>query len=113
MYKFLMYMVFLWAVGTILSLIIAGTWIGSTQTDVMNRMMVMKVSRVGIWDVPVPNSQFFVGDANHNGGLASLINWDFSFLQGSILLWLFYLLNVALAFILLTIFVTAIASIFT
>ncbi len=104
--KFLMFMVLLWIVGTIMSFIIAGTWIGADQSSVMDQLMVIKIAKVGAWTVPVPNAQFFTN------GLATLFAWDFSFLQGSILLWVFYLLNIGLTFVLLSIFVGVITSIF-
>jgi hypothetical protein len=104
--KFLMYMVLLWIVGTVMSLIIAGQWLGDTQSDVMNQLMVLKIAKIGVWSVPVPNADFFTF------GLAALFAWDFSFLSGSVLLWLFYLLNIGMTFVLVSIFVGVITSIF-
>lgn len=111
--KFLMFMVLLWLVGTVMSLIMAGAWIGDDQSQIMNRLMIMKVQKIGAWSVPVPNPQFFVGDENGPGGIAAVMNWDFSFLQGSFLLWILYLLNIGLAFVLLAMFVGVITSVLT
>jgi hypothetical protein len=105
--KFVMFMVMLWLVGTLLSLFIAGTWLGDAQSDVMNQLQVIRVAQVGEWSIPVPNSDFFTS------GIAALFAWDFSFLQGSILLWVFYLLNIGLTFVLLGIFVGVINSVFS
>lgn len=115
--KFIMYMAMLWIVGTIMSFIMAGAWIGDNQTETVNRLMVMKVAKVGTWSVPVPNDKFFVGGEDSTGtwrpgGLTVLINWDFGFLQGSVLMWVFYLLNIGLMFIFLGIFVGVIQSVF-
>jgi len=102
-----MFLVFLWLVGTICSLIIAGSQLGADDADVMNQLMVIRVAKVGTWTVPVPNTEFFTH------GISTLFQWDFSFLAGSYLLWFLYLLNIAMAFIFLGIFVGVIYSIFT
>jgi len=100
-------MVWLWAIGTILSTIIAGTQLGSNEKDLFDDLMVVRIAQVGTWSVPVPNSDFFTT------GISTLLNWDMSFLEGSYLLMFCYLLNIGLTFILLGIFVGVIYSVFT
>lgn len=110
--KFLMYMVLLWLVGTIMSYIIAGSWIGDRENNVMNRLMIFTTAKIGAWSIPIPNSAFFVGDSSGPGGIEALIHWDFGFMQGSPLFLLLYLLNIGIMFVLLGIFIGVVTSVF-
>lgn len=72
----IMFMGFVLAVGTFISLTFAGLWIGSEEVEVANAVTAFKQANIlGIWSVMVPNVSFFLI------GVKSLMMLDFAFFQ--------------------------------
>jgi len=104
MSKALMMSVWVWFMGAILSAFMSQSYIGSTQTSVINKLSVFTVQKIGFFPVPVPNWDFF-------SGLRSVMEpGNFSFLQGSPLIVIVYLFNIALTVGFLVIFSSIVFS---
>lgn len=77
--KILMFVSFVFLVGTLCCLIIEGSWLGTGELDVMNSLTgynVLQVSGAGIWAIPKLAWGFMTT------GLPKLIFWDYNFFQG-------------------------------
>lgn len=100
-----------WLIGTLMCLIIEGTYFGSTQTNVLNTLSVFRTVEVfGLWNIPVPNLEFFTV------GIPRLLMWDYSFLEGgyAIFQWLFVVVfSVPVVFALTMAFIGVIDRLFT
>lgn len=78
--KLIMFCVFIFMIGTILSLTIEGAWMGEEEVTVMNELTgftTLEVSGAGIWAIPKQIIGFFTH------GVPKLIMWDYSFLDGT------------------------------
>lgn len=74
----IMFMGWIFAIGTMISLTFAGAWLGSDEATVADAVTVFKQTNIlGLWSVTVPNISFFLV------GAKSLMMMDFAFFQGS------------------------------
>lgn len=106
--KLLMFGVGIFLLGTILSQIMAGAGFSATDASIMNDLQVIRVAKVtDTWSVPVLNINFFTR------GIWSVMHWDWSFLSGSYLMWVFYLLNIGIVWGIFMVIVGVIQSLFS
>ena len=104
--KTLLMSVWIWFLGAGLSAVMSGSYIGSTQTGVIDKLSVFTVQKIGFFPMPVPNWAFF-------DGLRSIMEpGNFSFLQGSPLIIVVYLFNIGLTVGFLVIFSAIVSSFF-
>lgn len=105
-----MFMGWLFATGTLVSLTFAGLWIGSSEMVVADAVSIFKQANIlGIWSVTVPNVSFFMV------GAKSMITMDFAFFQGSAAVFQWVLIMVigyAFLFGLFTVAIGAIQGLF-
>lgn len=83
-----MFMGFIFAVGTIISLTFAGIGMGSEELEIVNAVTVFKQANIlGVWSITVPNITFFFV------GMRSLMQMDFAFFTGGMLIvqWLLFM----------------------
>ncbi len=81
-----MFMGFIFAIGTIVSLTFGGAWLGSTETSVVNAVTVFKQADIlSTWSIAVPNISFFTM------GAKALMSMDFAFFQGTLLQWVLFM----------------------
>lgn len=110
--KLIMFCVFIFFIGTILSLLIEGTWMGSAEVTVMNQLTgftTLEVSGAGIWAIPKQIIGFFIH------GLPKLIMWDYSFLSGtaSIFKWVvLYPISAGVVYGIALVFISVVQGIF-
>ena len=72
-----MFMGWIFAAGTVISLTFGGAWLGTTEASVASALTVFKQTNIlGIWSITVPNISFFLV------GAKSLMMMDFAFFQG-------------------------------
>lgn len=77
--KQIMFIGFVFFIGTLCCLIIEGTYFGEAEMGVLNALTgynVIEVSGAGIWAIPKLGWGFMIH------GLPKLIMWDYSFFQG-------------------------------
>lgn len=77
--KLIMFLVFVFTAGTVVSLILEGGYLGNDQVSVMNELVgynTVQVSGIGLFSIP----KIAIGFLTH--GLPKTITWDYSFLQG-------------------------------
>jgi len=77
--KQLMFVTFVFLIGTLCCLIIEGAYFGDRELDIVNALTgynIVQVSGAGIWTIP----KLAWGFLTH--GLPMLIMWDYSFFQG-------------------------------
>ena len=82
-----MWMGLILAIGTLISLSFAGVGLGSQENALADAFVAFKqVNILGVWSVTVPNVTFFFV------GIRSLINMDFAFFNGNMVLvqWIMY-----------------------
>jgi len=73
----IMFMGWIFAIGTIVSLTFGGAWLGTSEVTVANALTVFKqVNILGAWSITVPNITFFLV------GAKSLMTMDFAFFSG-------------------------------
>ncbi len=73
----IMFMGWLAATGTLVSLTFGGLWLGTTEVALANSLTVFKQANIlGIWSITVPNISFFLV------GAKSMMMMDFAFFQG-------------------------------
>lgn len=83
-----MFMGFILAVGTIISLTFGGLWIGDEEVEMSNAFTVFRQAEIlGTWSVMVPNVDFFLV------GARSLMMMDFAFFSDemALLQWFLYM----------------------
>ena len=87
--QYVMFMGFVLAIGTLISLSFSGQWLGSTEVELANAFTAFKqIDILGIWSVTVPNVTFFFV------GMRALMNLNFAFFQGdagALIQWVLYL----------------------
>ncbi len=84
----IMFMGWVFAVGTLISLTFGGFWLGSQEIAVVNALTVFKQANIlGMWSVTIPNINFFLV------GVKALMNLDFAFFAGEMVLvqWLLFM----------------------
>ena len=92
--KLIMFLAFMFVVGLVLSFAMSGTWFGSDEADVMNKLTVFKVYDVGgLFSVPWINADFFTD------GVPRLLNWDTAFFGGEARIIQYFLYVVTIGFI--------------
>ena len=70
---------FVWVLGTIVSLIIEGAWLGAEELNLMNSLTGYSVVEMGgITGIP----KMAIGFFTH--GLPKLISWDYAFFTGDL-----------------------------
>ncbi len=77
--KLLMFLVFVFTAGTLVSLTLEGGFFGSNEVSVMNELIgynSISISGMGFFAIP----KMAIGFLTH--GLPKTITWDYSFLQG-------------------------------
>ncbi len=105
--KWLMFAGFVLIVGYLCCHWIAGTQFGSTENTLIDSLQVFRTIEIyDRWSVPVINTSFFTT------GISAIVHWDFSFLEGSYILWILYLFNIGLVFGVFSVFVGVITSAF-
>ena len=86
--KQIMFLGFIFAVGTLISLSFGSDWLGSADQEVANTLTVFKQANIlGIWSITVPNVSFFLT------GFKALLLFDFAFFSGSaggLMQWILY-----------------------
>lgn len=89
---YVIFLGFLFAVGTLISLTFGGNWLSGTEVDITNSMTVFRDANIaGYWTMTLPNIDFFFT------GLKSLMMMDFGFFQGPLqIVQLFFLLTISL-----------------
>ena len=106
----IMFMGWLFAVGTLISLTFGGLWIGSEEVVMANALTVFKQANIlGIWSVTVPNISFFLV------GVKSLMMLDFAFFRGeaALIQWLLFMtIGLALMWGIFTIVIGVIQGLF-
>lgn len=83
-----MFMGFLFAIGTIISLTYGGVGMGSDELAVVNAVTVFKQANIlGTWSVTVPNVTFFFT------GARALMQMDFAFFSGgmAVIQWVLFM----------------------
>lgn len=88
--QYIMFMGFIFAIGTLVSLTFGGVGMSSTETSVVNSLTVFKQANIlGTWSVMVPNISFFTT------GMKSLMMMDFAFFSNmegmEIIQWLLFM----------------------
>ncbi|MBA7663808.1 hypothetical protein ES703_71856 [subsurface metagenome] len=84
----IMFMGWMLAVGTMISLTFGGLWLGPKETILADSLTVFKQANIlGTWSVMVPNVSFFLV------GVKSLMMMDFAFFRDEMVLiqWFFFL----------------------
>jgi len=84
---------FVWILGTLVSLIIEGAWLGAGELNIMNSLTGFSVIEVGgIMGIP----KMAIGFLTH--GLPKLISWDYAFFTGkfTIFRWIMIPFSVAI-----------------
>ena len=110
--KLIMFCVFIFVVGTLLSLIIEGGYFGSQEVGIMNQLTgytTLQIAGTGIWTVP----KLVVGFFTH--GLPKLIMWDYGFLEGeaAIFKWIvLYPISAGVVWGIALVFIPAVQGIF-
>lgn len=77
--KMIMFVCFVFLIGTLCCLIIEGTYFGSTELGIVNALTgynTIQVSGAGIWSIPKLAWGFMTS------GLPKIIFWDYNFFQG-------------------------------
>jgi hypothetical protein len=77
--KLIMFVTFVFFIGTLSCLIIEGIYFGTGELDVVNSLTgynIVQVSGAGIWSIPKLAWGFVTN------GLPKLLFWDFNFFQG-------------------------------
>ena len=77
--KLIMFVSFVFLIGTLSCLIIEGTYFGTSELDVVNSLTgynTVQISGAGVWTIPKLAWGFLIE------GLPKLLLWDFSFFQG-------------------------------
>ena len=77
--KLIMFVAFVFFIGTMCCLVIEGSYIGTGELDLANSLTgynIIQVSGAGIWSIPKLAWGFMTQ------GLPKLIFWDFNFFQG-------------------------------
>lgn len=94
-------------IGLVLSELMAGTDIlDATDATLINNLQAIRIANVGTWTIPILNANFF------SFGIWSLMHWDWSFLAGSPLLWVFYIFNIGLVWGIFTVVAVIVTGIF-
>lgn len=105
-----MFMGWIFAVGTLISLTYAGLWLGSEEALVVDAVTVFKQTKIlGTWSVMVPNISFFTV------GARALMMLDFAFFSGGmeIFQWLLFMtLGLGLMFGFFTVVIQVINGLF-
>lgn len=76
--KLIMFCYFIFILGTLFSLMIEGTWLGSEEVTFVNQMTgltSLEIQGAGIWQVPKQIGGFITN------GLPKLITWNYSYLD--------------------------------
>jgi len=74
-----MFLGFISAIGTMISLTFGADWLGETELSLTNSLTVFRDANIaGIWSISVPNVDFFFT------GMKSLMMMDFGFFSGSL-----------------------------
>lgn len=106
-----MFLGFIFATGTLISLTFGGAWLGDTDLEIANTMTVFKQANIlGIWSITVPNISFFIT------GFKSLLMLDFGFFNDStaLLQWLmFFTIGLGTLWGLYTIIIGVVQGVFT
>jgi len=77
--KQLMFVSFVWLIGTLCCLILEGIYFGTRELDIVNALTgfnILQVSGAGSWFIPKLAWGFMIH------GLPKLIFWDYSYFQG-------------------------------
>jgi hypothetical protein len=77
--KFIMFVSFVFLIGSLACLIIEGVWFGDRELDIVNSLTgynIIQVSGAGVWAIPKLAWGFLTN------GLPKLILWDYNFFQG-------------------------------
>ena len=88
--KTILISVWIWYAAVMLSSFMTGTFIGGTQRNTLDRLQVFSVHHIGPLPVPLINAGFF------DGILEIITVSQFGFLQGSPLIIVIYLFNIAI-----------------
>lgn len=73
----IMFLGLMFTVGTLISLIIAGEWFGTSDVDTINSLTVMRPVDISIWTLSVPNLEYFTT------GLSRMVTFNFAFFGGA------------------------------
>jgi len=77
--KLIMFVSFVFLIGTLCCLIIEGGWFGDTELSIVNALTgynTLQVSGAGVWSIPKLAWGFLTN------GLPKLLFWDYNFFQG-------------------------------
>jgi len=95
--KLLMFVVFVFFIGSLCCLFIEGDYIGTDELGLANALTgydVIEVSGAGIWQIP----KLIWGFMTH--GLPKLLLWDYNFFQGGyFIIRLFYIMTLSVGLV--------------
>ena len=109
-----MFCYFVFIVGTLLSLAVCGSWLGTEEVDTVKYLTgytSLELSAAGAWSIPKQFAGFFTH------GLPSMLTWNYPFLDsgfGAIFKWVFlYPISIGVVWGLVEVFTPVIQGIFT
>ena len=70
-----MFLGLIFVAGTLISLVMGGLWLETTDVDTTNSMAVMRPVDIGIMTIQVPNLEYFAT------GMAKMTTFDFAFIS--------------------------------
>lgn len=93
--QYAMFLGFVLAAGTLVSLTFGGAWLGTNELLFTNALAVFKQANIlGLWSITIPNIDFFLV------GAKCLTMMDFAFFEGEMaLLQWFFIMTIGLGFI--------------
>jgi len=110
--KFIIFITFIFIMGTFLSLIMEGAYFSSEEAGIINNLTgfsIMEIERMGILTIPKLALGFLMN------GLPKVIMWDYSFLEGEwmIIKWiLLYPISASVVYGIIKLFIPAVTGIF-
>lgn len=90
----IMFLGWLFAAGTLISLTFGGGWFESSDIDTLNSMVAFRQASVlSVWSIPVPNLDYALA------GLGAFMKLDFAFFTGEMELirWVFFMVIISAA----------------
>jgi len=82
----MMFCYFAFVFGHIVCLMLEGTWLGESESSILESLVGFKVTSLGGWEIPKMIGGFFWN------GIPMLVSWDYSFLHGTYAIYRFTVL---------------------
>jgi len=111
--KLTMFMMFVFVLGTLVSLTLEGAWVGQQEMDLVNNMTgysMIELQGAGFWAIPKMGWGFLTI------GLPKVLLWDYSFFEGtwSLLRWVLVgTISVACVWGIAQMFITTVQGVFS